>query len=490
MDIDTVELEDLRFDREAQVEWVENSIEELDQEDLDNLFDWIIDEGKFDFLEILIELTLLNIEEPAVFREDLERIAPHIDGDLAWGKLYDEFRDRLDGREELSKEIHHELVPADDEWLVWMSGVALGQLNEEFVHEESLSILNSDDCQKIRAGIQAVIEHYQGQEVPPDIIEAFQELSNQDRQVVKQEIIRANAVLFSENESLWELTLDIGRENRELIPLIIERFVGKIEKIHLESFLDLLKKGEESGEPVELFHVSYFLHSRFSDQTDILVDYIIWLSEHHLYEAGRLTKEITKENQAFWSILDNRREDFEHETFAEQILSESEEYVDPEIAELTRLLESAFDESNSQTKGDLLEDAAEHLIGLIDDFEYARNVFATEEEIDILVHNRFNTHIQRWGTPILIECRNRAEKVQAKHVRDFEGKMQNHAADTGFFIARNGFTDGAVDQVKQCRGIGRENMIGMVTMEKLLELTESNEIVGLLVDKYDEINEL
>lgn len=490
MEISYEEFETLELDREGQIEWWQANGSDLTAEERGELFEWVVSDNKFNYLDLIIELTLANIEDPAVFVEDLERLAPYIDGDLAWSQLYDAFRDRLDGNEQLAGNIYHALIDENDEWLSWMAGVALGHQAEEFVYDESLELLTADARDTVRAGIQAVIEQYQDDGLPGEHVDAFQDLATRPDEVLKQEILRANAVLFEETDQLWTLTVDIAEETPETVPFIANRFADKITDEQLEAFLSIIKHGVEAGHSVDISHVSYFLHSRFTDQTETLADFVIWLSEHELYEAGRLAKEIAQENQAFWSVLDDRRDGFRNPVFAERILSETQEYVDPDIAELARLLEAALTEPNPQEKGDLLEEAGAHLISLIEDFEYSQNVEATEEEIDIMVHNRFDNHIQMWGTPILIECRNRAESVQPKHVRDFEGKMWNHNADTGFFIARNGFTDGAEQQVKWCRAPGREKMIGMIPMEELLELTESDEISSLLMDKYEEINEL
>lgn len=484
------ELEALELDREGQVEWWQANGPDLTADEQEELFEWLISDNKFHYLDLIIELTLGNIENPSTFVEDLERLAPYIDGDLAWSQLYDAFRDRLDGNEQLAGTIYHALIDEDEEWLTWMAGIALGYQAEEVVYDESLDLLSVDVRNKVRAGIQAVIEQYQDEELPVEHVDAFNDLATRSDLTLKQEVLRANAVLFKETDQLWTLTVDIGEEAPETVPTVVNRFADKISAEQLDTFLTVLKHGIESGQSVNISHASYFLHSRFTDQTETLADFVIWLSEHDLYEAGRLAKEIAQENQAFWSVLDDRRDEFPNLAFAERILSETREYVDPDIAELARLLEAALTEPDPQKKGDLLEEAGAHLISLMEEFEYSQNVEATEEEIDIMVHNRFDNHIQRWGTPILIECRNRAKSVQPKYVRDFEGKMWNHNADTGFFIARNGFTDGAEQQVKLCRAPGREKMIGMIPMEELLELTESDEIISLLMDKYDAINEL
>lgn len=96
MDINFEKIEDLELQKEEQVGWWSENGAELGAEERDELFDWIIDQGRFHYLELLIELTLDNLDDPPTSAEDLRRIAPQIDGDLAWGQLYDEYRERLE----------------------------------------------------------------------------------------------------------------------------------------------------------------------------------------------------------------------------------------------------------------------------------------------------------------------------------------------------------------------------------------------------------
>lgn len=490
MTIDYSEIDELRVDSDGQLEWWNQHGAGLTDEERDELFEFIVDQNKWSYLDLLIELSLTNLDDPDQFVEDLERLKPYIDGDLAWGMLYDEFRERIEDRHDLAKSIYDQLISRDDEWLSWVGGVALGNQQEDSVREESLSLLGADSENKVRAGIQAIIEQYQNRSVPDNHIEALFKIADRDNSTLTQEILRANAVLFIENDTLWDLTVRIGQSNPGTIPAITRRFGSKIDENQLSEFIALLEQGLEEGQPVDISQVSYFLHSRFADQSDLLADFVVRLSEYNLYESGRLAMEITKENPAFQSYLKERRSDFQNEFFANRVLSETREYVDEGISELARLLEAAFEEDDPQTKGALLEDSAEQLIDLVDAFEYARNVTATEEEIDVMVHNHFDSHIQNWGTPILIECRNRSNPVQAKHVRDFEGKLWNRNSTTGFIISRSGFTGGAEEQAIKSRAPGREKMIGMVNMRELYDLTESAEIISLLQAKYDEINEL
>ena len=50
-----------------------------------------------------------------------------------------------------------------------------------------------------------------------------------------------------------------------------------------------------------------------------------------------------------------------------------------------------------------------------------------------------------------VECKNWSRQVGAKEVRDFEGKLRNHArlVRVGFFISMNGFTKEALTELKR-----------------------------------------
>lgn len=490
MSIDYGELENIAVYRDEQAEWWEEHRAELDEAQRDELVEWIDENGKFNYFQIIRKVALSNFGDPEQLGDDLERISNLVDSDLAWGQLIGDFRDKAEARKDLTWEIYQELVNRDDEWVIWISGIALGKQPDDVVSDEALNLLNSDSNDHVAAGIQAVIEKYKEQQVPSKIIDTFHELvEDDDDDEITGKILRACSILFVQNPSLWDLTLDIA-DDPEYIPFVIDRFSSEITDTHLDEFLELIKRGIESEKTVRVSLASYFLHSRFSHRTDELVEFVIWLSDYNLYEAGRLAGDIAEQNEDFWAELVSRRDEFTHTSFSDQILDESAKYTDEEIQELRRSLDDAFNEPNPNKKGDLLEDAGELLTALIPDFEPQRNIEAKNEEIDIMVHNHNDDYLQIWGTPILLECKNRESKVNSKQVRDFGGKMLNRTVETGFIISRSGFTAGAEEQIRLCRSGQWDIRVGMIPMDELLRLSDNDEVFSLLVDKYDEIYEL
>lgn len=104
-------------------------------------------------------------------------------------------------------------------------------------------------------------------------------------------------------------------------------------------------------------------------------------------------------------------------------------------------------ESDSRKKGKGFEKFVNLLLQLDQGFRKTKsNVRTLNEEIDILVTYKGNSsHWIRYASPfIMVECRNKNEKVQAKEIREFVQKMRNHQNMTtlGFFFSRSGFTRG------------------------------------------------
>ncbi|WP_158294458.1 restriction endonuclease [Halorubrum sp. GN11GM_10-3_MGM] len=489
MDYD--EIESLKFELEDQTLWWENNAEELDAEQKGELVDWIIDEGKFDYFDLLIEITIDNIERPEKFGDDLQRISPSVNDDLAWGRLTKSIRENIEGREQLAEDIYQELVEREDGWLKWVGGVALGHCADGFVQNNVSSLLSSEDPDEVSAGLQALSIKYEGvDELPESYVEELEELSNRDDERVIFDLIGTCSTLIEEQPDLWNLVKDIGHDSPGTIAYILRVYNSKITDEQLESFLELAKTGIESDQSVDFSQVSYYLHARFSHKVNTLSEFIIWLTDYKPIEASRLAKEIAKENNEFWGVLVEHRDEFSNNVYKKQVLDNTATFVDEEIQELQLTLDAAFHEDDPNKKGELLENAAEQFINLVENVQHARNVESAEEEIDIMVHNRRTDQIGRWGTPILIECRNRQESVQAKHVRDFGGKILNQPTETGFFIARNGFTAGAEEQVQDCLSWPNDGIkITMIPMDDLLKLTDSGEIPSLLMDKYDQIYE-
>jgi hypothetical protein len=110
----------------------------------------------------------------------------------------------------------------------------------------------------------------------------------------------------------------------------------------------------------------------------------------------------------------------------------------------------------AKERGDLFETFTERLFQQEPGFGVHRKVRQSDQEIDIVVVNRiddpFWTSLQ--SPFLLVECRNRRHKVQAKDVRDFEIKLQNSnaLARIGIIVSMSGFTKECfTSAVRSCR---------------------------------------
>lgn len=133
-------------------------------------------------------------------------------------------------------------------------------------------------------------------------------------------------------------------------------------------------------------------------------------------------------------------------------------------AELVRLKELNGDRTTGTRKarGDVLESLVDALLkaeGM--DLELLKKNFSTEEEeIDLVLGNGLSHAF--WAAHhspyILVECKNWAEKVGVKSLRDFEGKLEDRksAARIGIFVSMSGFTKPFRKRLKtvQIRGVG------------------------------------
>lgn len=395
MSIDFEELRTLKLDKEAQREWWKANCAELTQSEKGQLFQWVIDERRFTFLPLVIELTLNNLDNPPRFVEDLERLAPYIDNDLSWRELYDAFRDRLAGREELATEIYKRLIETNDAWLSWMAGVAIGQLSEDQMRSTALNLLSSDDGDKVRAGIQATLEQYQGRELPEEFITKFWEVAEEQDSATLLDLIRANATLFEENEQLWDATVSIGERTPETIPSISHQFANKIEDDHLDDYIHLLKHGIETGHDINISQANHFLQSNFSHATEAMAEFTIWLDNRDVLTSNRLAEDVSEANPQYLPELFNRLDDYEHPlkgllTFTHAGRSRP--------VDLVQLCLENYDEENSvfylellrKALGEVYEDVGDHRSTIERVFEFLVEHFSSEPFLNDLDRNRLN----------------------------------------------------------------------------------------------------
>lgn len=110
----------------------------------------------------------------------------------------------------------------------------------------------------------------------------------------------------------------------------------------------------------------------------------------------------------------------------------------------------------AKERGDVFEDFTERIFENEPGFTVHRNVRKSDQEIDIVVLNRIPDPF--WASLqspfLLVECRNRRLKVQAKDVRDFEIKLLNSSAlaRIGLIVSMSGFTkECSTSSVRSCR---------------------------------------
>lgn len=131
-------------------------------------------------------------------------------------------------------------------------------------------------------------------------------------------------------------------------------------------------------------------------------------------------------------------------------------YVKAKCAELLKLCSEA---QNEFEKGRSLEQLMEVLFTAHESFKVVdKNLSTGDEEIDLVLKN--NVDRPFWislNSPLIfVECKNWSSPVEAKEIRDFEIKVQNHAplVRLGMFVATNGFSKGAREEQKR---MGRSN---------------------------------
>ncbi|MBK8913374.1 MAG: restriction endonuclease [Phycisphaerales bacterium] len=119
-----------------------------------------------------------------------------------------------------------------------------------------------------------------------------------------------------------------------------------------------------------------------------------------------------------------------------------EQYIKSECRDLLLSCDAA---SSSSEKGRILERLTELLFTANRHFELVdKRVSTGDEEIDLVVKNNIDRPF--WNalqsSLFFIECKNWRDPVGARELRDFEGKLRNHAklAKVGFFVSIGGFT--------------------------------------------------
>lgn len=180
----------------------------------------------------------------------------------------------------------------------------------------------------------------------------------------------------------------------------------------------------------------------------------------HTELAYALVRKVNLYNHAFQNLFRNEKQIREQYIKAEcrDLLSRCE--VSTSAAERGRLFEKLTE----------LVFTANRYFDLVD-----KRVSTGDEEIDLVVKNNVDSPF--WNalqSPLFfIECKNWSTSVGAKELRDFEGKLRNHArlVKVGFFVSMNGFTREVANELK--RGSREEQHVVLIERADLTEYVAS-----------------
>jgi hypothetical protein len=217
------------------------------------------------------------------------------------------------------------------------------------------------------------------------------------------------------------------------------------------------------------------LHSRQTTTTFLLID----LTEE---QAAGLLEELS----APAKLPDHKPRQTRHTSLPKD---ECDEFrID--LQEYSALLSTVRSAGSPAEKGRALEDVA---AALFDGLRFARvkhkNLQTLSSEIDLVVQNLGSslgrTFFDDYGRYALVECKNWASAVGARHIRDFVGKLHKTQVKLGFLFATNGITgancgEDALREVKVAFDV--TSTLVVVLAEDHLEQVESGRCFDELLD--------
>lgn len=300
-----------RHHRDDLTAWWDNHQDHLTQEQCDKLFDWIIDEP-FAYFPLVIRLTLDTADTAPELAENLKRLSPHIDADLAWGEFYTAFRETMQDNPDLAQKLYRELPVDTEDWTHPIVGPVIADLPRDDAMNELCRLLESHEETKVKAGIRGLMATFENTELPPKLVDSLVQLA--DDPTFHEYVLQANSAVFTANPDLWELTHEIGRTHPDYIPQILQQYGRYIEHDHLADYLALAEHGmaEDTIDDIPV----HYLYMDFADATDQLADFTVRLTEHRLTTAKQLVDHIADENDAILPALFERIDAFPSEFHA------------------------------------------------------------------------------------------------------------------------------------------------------------------------------
>lgn len=143
--------------------------------------------------------------------------------------------------------------------------------------------------------------------------------------------------------------------------------------------------------------------------------------------------------------------------------------------------------STNMNKKNTLESLANYLFNsLTDYYVIKRNERGPSEEFDLLISNESKDQIiNKFGSPIAIECRHRKKPAQSKDVRDFLGKLKSAGLKCGIIISLSGITGKKYDAVNVIREARKKNVsLIILTLDDLIMIKEDGNINDILKNSY------
>lgn len=328
-------------------DWWERHHEDLTQDQYDTLFEWVIDEP-FAYLPLVVRLTLDTADTAAGLADNLERLAPHIDGDLAWGEFYGPFDEKLSADPDLAVSLYDELPDETQDWPLKIIGTVIAAFPEDDAVTEIKQLLQSREPAKVGIAVRGLAVRFEDTELPQELIDAIIALTENPE--FYDDILYANAAVFTENPSLWKTTLDIGRNHPEQIQRIINLYKRRIENEHLPAYLDLVELGLEE-DAVDDIAIDQ-LYMEFADETELLADFAVTISDTQLGAAKQLADHAADRNDALLPTLVDRVDYFPSPFHAAEVVFAAGKHYPTQLVEL---MLNTYDGSNQITRLKLLQ---------------------------------------------------------------------------------------------------------------------------------------
>lgn len=159
----------------------------------------------------------------------------------------------------------------------------------------------------------------------------------------------------------------------------------------------------------------------------------------------------------------------------------------------TSLFERVFSETDSQRKGEALEDFVEAILqGVLGLKIIRRNARLQAEELDFIIQNHVeNAFLRTLGSPMVIECKNWSRPVGAAEINLIAAKMEALSPDVkgGILIAPNGVSGDAQRDAQLRRREFRQKGRYIVVLDRgdLKRIADGNPLVQVVEEKYSEL---